>query len=68
MINPSLDDLLKNTDSRYTLVIQVAKRARQLAVDPKQAAAVEVDKPVLKAIHEVRSGSLRYRRLKEGIK
>jgi DNA-directed RNA polymerase subunit omega len=30
MIEPRVDDLLKNVDSRYALVIVAAKRARQI--------------------------------------
>jgi DNA-directed RNA polymerase subunit omega len=30
MIYPRLDDLLKNVDSRYAIVIVAAKRARQI--------------------------------------
>ena len=30
MIYPRIDDLLKQTDSRYALVIAAAKRARQI--------------------------------------
>jgi len=68
MIKPSLDELLKKTDSRYTLVVQVAKRARQLALDPKPLIQVDSDKPVLMAIYEIEAGKLKYKRLKEGIK
>jgi len=68
MINPSLDELMKNIDSRYTLVIQVAKRARQLAVNPKPLISVETDKPVLMAILEIKAGKIKYKRTKEGIK
>lgn len=68
MINPSLDELMKNMDSRYTLVIQVAKRARQLAINPTPLVSVETDKPVLMAIHEIKAGRIKYKRTKEGIK
>ena len=30
MINPRIDELLENVDSRYALVIVAAKRARQI--------------------------------------
>jgi len=30
MIHPSLDQLLKQVDSRYTLVVAAAKRAREI--------------------------------------
>ena len=68
MINPSLDELMKNVDSRYTLVIKVAKRARQLAINPKPLVSVDTDKPVLMAIYEVKAGKIKYKRTKEGIK
>jgi DNA-directed RNA polymerase subunit omega len=30
MVNPSTDDMVKHTHSRYTLVVLASKRARQL--------------------------------------
>ena len=30
MIEPKIDDLMKHVDSRYTLVILAAKRAREI--------------------------------------
>ncbi len=68
MIDPSLDELMKDIDSRYTLVIKVAKRARQLAINPKPLVSVDTDKPLLMAIYEVKAGKIKYKRTKEGIK
>jgi len=36
MIYPSIDDLLQKVDSKYTLVIAAAKRARQLRSGSKR--------------------------------
>lgn len=72
MNKPSLDELLENVDSRYTLVVVSAKRARQLTekvlhqdgeVDPEI-----VSRPVSAALHETVRGKIRYRRTRQGIK
>jgi len=72
MNRPSLDELLKHVDSRYTLVVVSAKRARQLtekvlqqdtSIDP-----VTVSKPVSAALQETVQGKIKYRRTKQGIK
>lgn len=68
MIYPPLSELSKKSDSRYTLVVQVAKRARQLVAGAKPLVSVESDKPVTIAIHEVNAGKIQYKRTKEGIK
>ncbi len=62
MLYPSINDLLKNVDSRYTLVLLVSKRARQIVdgsepfVDPKSS------KPVSIAVQEVSEGKVTYTR------
>ena len=68
MINPSIVDLLKKVDNRYSLVIVSSKRARQL-IDGKQP-LVEVDskKPLTIAINEINEGDLTYEQVKEGYK
>lgn len=68
---PSLDELLENVDSRYTLVVVSAKRARQLTekslhqedIDPEVAS-----KPVSAALQEAVRGKIKYRRTRQGIK
>ncbi|NLJ34370.1 MAG: DNA-directed RNA polymerase subunit omega [Firmicutes bacterium] len=63
MIEPSFDDLLQKTDSKYTLVIAAAKRARQLLQNDtalkKEGKAV---KPVSLALREIAAGKLRCER------
>lgn len=68
MIYPSLDELVDKVDSRYTLVVEVAKRARQIVDGDKPKIDVDSDKPVSIAIREVEAGKIRYRKTKEGIK
>ncbi|SNR90913.1 DNA-directed RNA polymerase subunit omega [Anaerovirgula multivorans] len=53
MLYPSTNDLMKKVDSRYTLVVAVAKRARQLidGNDPKVKPSSH--KPVSIATQEI---------------
>lgn len=72
MNQPSLDELMEKVDSRYTLVVLVAKRARMLTDERnKQNGKQEnnpVIKPVTQALHEVAQGQISYRRTKHGLK
>ncbi|WP_166510709.1 DNA-directed RNA polymerase subunit omega [Desulfallas thermosapovorans] len=72
MNKPSLDDLMEKVDSRYTLVVISAKRARQImemALQQEQNEEPDVfAKPVSAALHEVVQGNITYRRTKQGIK
>ncbi len=53
MIEPSITNLMKKFDSRYTLVIAVAKRAREISAVDGQLA-----KPVTEAVVEVAEGKV----------
>lgn len=70
--NPALDVLMENVDSRYTLVVIAAKRARQITEVVLQQEQEEnpwgLDKPVSAALKEVAQGKVEYRRTKQGIK
>ncbi|HHW00511.1 MAG TPA: DNA-directed RNA polymerase subunit omega [Clostridiaceae bacterium] len=68
MIEPSINSLLEKVDSRYTLVIVTAKRARQLVDGAGKVTASESDKPVTVAINEINEGKVTYTRTKTGIK
>ena len=53
MIYPEIADLLKKVDCRYTLVVETAKRARQL-VDGAQPLTETVNpNPVSQAVEEI---------------
>jgi DNA-directed RNA polymerase subunit omega len=68
MINPSIVDLLKKVNSRYTLVTMTSKRARQLIEGKEPLMDIDSTKPVTIAINEINEGLLTYETVKEGIK
>ena len=65
MINPSVVDLLKKVEDRYSLVIVTSKRARQLIDGSKQLVDVDSKKALTIAINEVNDGAVGYERVKE---
>ncbi len=78
-MKPKIDDLLENTDSRFTLAIAAAKRARQinnyyrhLGEGLGQEVAPQVqsasNKPLTVALEEIAQDKLEYERTAEGIK
>jgi DNA-directed RNA polymerase subunit omega len=68
MINPSIVDLLKKVDNRYSLVIITSKRARQIIEGSKPLIDTEKSKPLTVAINEVNLSEITYESMKEGIK
>ena len=70
MINPSIMDLLKKVDDRYSLVILTSKRARQLINGSEPLVVTKSNKPLTIAINEVNEGEVGYEptTVKEGIK
>lgn len=53
MIYPPITKLVKKTGSRYSLVIEIAKRARQLAEGKQALVDAGSNKEVTKAICEI---------------
>ncbi|MDA8442172.1 MAG: DNA-directed RNA polymerase subunit omega [Peptococcaceae bacterium] len=68
MMQHSIDVLLEKADSKYTLVVAAAKRARAITEDPSLASQVKGQKPVTQAFSEIAAGKIVYERLKSGIK
>jgi DNA-directed RNA polymerase subunit omega len=68
MIEPAIGSLLKKVDSRYTLVVAAAKRARQIADGSHKLTKCSSDKPVTIAINEINENKITYVRTKSGIK
>ena len=68
MIEPPINSLMDKVDSRYTLVVATAKRARQLAEGARKLTRFNSDKPVTVAIHEINENKITYVRTKSGIK
>ncbi|HED24850.1 MAG TPA: DNA-directed RNA polymerase subunit omega [Firmicutes bacterium] len=68
MIYPSIDDLLQKVDSKYTLVIAAAKRARQLRSGSKRTIKTDYRKDVTTALREIEADNIEYERIRDGIK
>lgn len=68
MNQPPIDVLREKVDSRYTLVVCAAKRARQLLAGSKPLVDVNSDRPVTIALHELAADKLEYERTRTGIK
>ncbi len=62
MLNPSINDLSNKGDSRYTLVMLTAKRARQIVDGAKPLIETTSKKPVSIAIEEMVEGKISYTR------
>ena len=58
MLEPPMNQLLKQVPSRYMLVNVVAQRARQVASEAEVAGIPLDDKPVTIAIREVAEGKV----------
>lgn len=68
MINPGIGKLLTKVDSRYTLVVVVAKRARQINEGANKLVDCNSEKAVTVAVDEVSEDKITYIRTKSGIK
>lgn len=64
MIYPALSSLLTKVDSKYTLVVAVSKRARQLVDGQPKLTRAESTKPVTIAVHEINEDRVTYERIK----
>lgn len=64
MIYPTLSSLLEKVDSKYTLVVAVAKRARQLVDGQPKLTKVDSNKPVTVAINEINDNKITFERNK----
>lgn len=68
MIHPSLDILVNKVDSKYTLVVLAAKRAREILNGTTPLVDSKSNKQVTIALEEVASDKISYERTKTGIK
>ena len=58
MIYPPITELVEKTGSRYALVIETAKRTRQLVDGAPRLAEVETSKDVTVAVNEIYEGKI----------
>ena len=63
MLYPSINKLMEKVDSRYTLVVAAAKRAREIIDGDEKLTKVSSNKPVTIATHEIAEGKIQYRRV-----
>lgn len=68
MIYPSIDELSSKADSKYTLAVLAAKRARELLKGSKPLVHSESPRVVTIALEEIAQGKITYVRTKAGIK
>lgn len=60
MIIPELDKILEKVDCRYTLVVEVAKRARQLVQGAQPLTDDPDENPVSQAVEEIYNDKVTY--------
>lgn len=66
MLYPSINEDLNNkTDSKYTLVVLAAKRARDIIDGKPVLTKVEAERPVSLAANEISEGLITYKRNEE---
>ncbi|OPY58010.1 MAG: DNA-directed RNA polymerase subunit omega [Pelotomaculum sp. PtaU1.Bin035] len=68
MNQPTLDELMEKVDSRYTLVVVAAKRARVLTERGSAKLNGACDKPVTTALKEIAQNKISYKKTRLGIK
>lgn len=68
MVKPSIDYLATKVDSKYTLVVLAAKRAREIVNKSTVLVETKSNKPVTVALEEVGADAITYERIKTGIK
>lgn len=60
MLNPTFEKQLKEGDSRYTMVMLAAKRARQIVEGSETLVESKSEKAVTIAIEEILAGKVNY--------
>ena len=68
IVHPPMKELLTKVDSRYTLAVLAAKRARQLQDGAEVKVKVPSNKNVTRALAEVAADKIGYERTKLCIK
>lgn len=68
MINPSIDTLVTKVDSKYTLVVLAAKRAREVMDGSASFVDSKSNKQVTIALEEIAQDKITFERTKSGIK
>ena len=59
MLRPALAQILRNNESPYSLVVGVAKRAREITEESEEDKRVLVEKPVKLALDDFATGKVK---------
>ncbi len=62
MLYPSINEIRKKADSRYTLVILAAKRARDIIDGKPKLTEIDIERPVSIAANEIAEDLITYKR------
>jgi len=65
LLYPPIDEIKHKADSRYTLVIMAAKRARDLVAEKPPLVDIDNKVPISIAAEEIVEGEITYRRPSE---
>lgn len=65
MNKPYIDELVEKVDSKYTLIVAAAKRARQITEENPELSRSGAVNPVSKALKEIDSGKVVWNRTPE---
>ena len=58
VVKPTVNELLRNAENRYALVIATSKRARQISGGDKVLTNVKEESPVTLAANEINEGKV----------
>lgn len=67
LLYPEVNELRKKADSRYTLVVLTAKRARDIISGKPVLTEVKADRPVSLAANEIAEDIITYSRATEAV-
>ena len=62
LLHPPIDEIKQKADSRYTLVIMAAKRARDLVAEKPALIEIENNVPISIAAEEIVEDEITYKR------
>lgn len=60
MLRPAIVQILKNNESYYSLVLAVAKRAREITDEANEKGLILNEKPVKTAVDEFAAGEYKF--------
>ena len=60
IVEPNVLELLKHSDSRYTLVVEASKRGRQIVAGGQPLIDAQGMKPLKTAVEEINRGLITY--------